>query len=59
MTEHSNGSLELCQNQSNKCEERCFNDKRTGRIAAANWAKVVKVLQQYNSYSNTNEDKKN
>jgi len=51
------GSLDLCQKKSNKCEKRCFNDKRTGRIAEANWAKVVKILQQFNTLS-TIEDKK-
>jgi len=57
MSEMLNGSLELCQEQSNKCEKRCFNDKRTSRIAEANWAKVVKVLQNYNSNQNPHGDK--
>jgi hypothetical protein len=59
MNEVLNGSLDDCQEKSEKCEKRCFNDKRTSRIAEANWAKVVKVLQQFNPYSPTNVEKKN
>jgi predicted transglutaminase-like cysteine proteinase len=51
------GSLDLCQEKSVKCEKRCFNDKRTSRIAQANWAKVVKILQQFNSFSTIEEKK--
>ena len=59
MTEMLDRSVDICQEQSHKCEKQCFNDKRTSRIAAANWAKVVEVLKKYNSHSHTNEDKKN
>ncbi len=59
MTEMLDSSFDLCQEQSHKCEKRCFTDKRTSRIAEANWAKVVEILQKYNSHSPTNEDKKN
>jgi len=59
MTDVVNGSLDLCQKTSNICEKRCFNDKRTSRIAQANWAKVVKVLQQFNTFSTTEEKKQN
>ncbi|CAF4689917.1 unnamed protein product [Rotaria sp. Silwood1] len=47
----SNGSIQYCQEKCDKCEQRCITDKRTSRIAAANWAKVVKVLQQFNTFS--------
>jgi hypothetical protein len=53
--EVSNESLDLCQKKSVECEKRCFNDKRTSRIAEANWAKVVKVLHRYNTLSSIEE----
>ncbi len=59
MTAVFNGSLDVCQEKSQKCEKRCFNDKRTSRIAEANWAKVVKVLQQFNTFSTIEEKKQN
>jgi len=59
MNEVLNSSFDVCQEQSNKCEKRCFSDKRTSRIAEANWAKVVKVLRQFNSYLPANEQKNN
>jgi hypothetical protein len=48
-----NGSPDYCQQESSKCEKRCFNDKRTSQIAEANWATVVKILKQFNSHSPT------
>ncbi|CAF4114565.1 unnamed protein product [Rotaria sp. Silwood2] len=51
-------SIEYCQEQCDKCEQRCLNDKRTSRIAAANWAKVVKVLQQFNTFSPITQEQK-
>jgi len=49
MNEVVNGSLDYCENLSKKCETHCLNDKRTGRIAEANWGKVVDVLRQFKS----------
>ncbi len=43
---------------SNKCETNCSNDKRTSRIAEANWGKVVEILRQFNPNSPTNRQKK-
>jgi hypothetical protein len=54
-----NGSPDYCQEESSKCEKRCFNDKRTSQIAEANWAIVVKILKQFDSHSPTIEEKKN
>ncbi|CAM2722176.1 unnamed protein product [Rotaria socialis] len=48
--ESLNASLEDCQEKCEQCEKRCLTDKRTSRIAAENWAKVVAVLRQFNSY---------
>ncbi|UJR10423.1 hypothetical protein I4U23_014627 [Adineta vaga] len=45
------GSIDFCQEKSSQCEKRCFHDKRTSRIAEANWAKVVQILQQFHSYT--------
>jgi predicted transglutaminase-like cysteine proteinase len=59
MNEVVDGSVDLCQKKSNHCEKRCFTDKRTARIAEANWFKVVKVLQQFNSMSMIEEKKQN
>ena len=42
--------IEYCYGMSDKCQQRCLHDKRTGHIAAMNWAKVVQVLNQFNSY---------
>ncbi len=53
----SNDALDQCQDQSIKCENRCFNDKRTSRIAEANWAKVVQVLHRYNTLSSIEKKK--
>lgn len=53
-----NGSLEYCQAKCTECEKRCLHDKRTGRIAAENWAKVVHVLQQFESDWPVKEDQK-
>ncbi|CAF4098610.1 unnamed protein product [Rotaria socialis] len=52
------GSIDYCEKLSKKCETTCFNDKRTGRIAEANWEKVVKILRQFNSYSPVDNQKK-
>lgn len=57
MTDVNHSSLELCQEKSVKCEQRCFNDKRTSRIAEANWLKVVKILQQFHNFSALEEKK--
>jgi hypothetical protein len=46
-------SLAYCENMSNKCETICWNDKRTSRIAEANWPKVVENLQRYNVHSSS------
>lgn len=52
----SDGSVDYCQEKYAKCQHRCLHDKRTSRIAEANWAKVVKVLQQFNSFPSTKEE---
>lgn len=51
------GSLGYCENLSKKCEVNCWNDKRTSRIAEANWTKVVKILQQFNAESSMDSQK--
>ncbi|CAF0988000.1 unnamed protein product [Rotaria sordida] len=51
-----NNSIEYCQEKSDRCGHRCLNDKRTSRIAAANWAKVVKILEQFNALSPIKEE---
>jgi transposase len=56
MNEVVSGSLDYCDNMSKKCETNCFNDKRTSRVAEANWAKVVKILRQFNSYASTDDE---
>jgi hypothetical protein len=57
MNEVVTGSIDYCDNMSKKCEAICFNDKRTGRVAEANWSKVVEILRQFNSYSSTDDEK--
>ncbi|CAF1352958.1 unnamed protein product [Adineta steineri] len=52
------GALDFCENMSNKCEATCLSDKRTGRIAVANWPKVVTILQQFNPNLATNDEQK-
>jgi hypothetical protein len=52
------GSLDYCENMSKTCETICLNDKRTSRVAEANWEKVVKILRQFNSYSSSVDTKK-
>jgi len=49
------GSLNYCENLSKKCEKICLTDKRTSRIAEANWEKVVQILRQFGP---ANEDQK-
>ncbi|CAF0848389.1 unnamed protein product [Adineta ricciae] len=51
MSSAVDGSLDLCQEKSSECEQSCFHDKRTSRIAEANWAKVVKILQQFHNHA--------
>lgn len=48
MNEVVSSSLDYCENMSKKCEINCYNDKRTSRVAEANWSKVVQILQQFN-----------
>lgn len=57
MNEVVSGSLDYCDNMSKKCETICFNDKRTSRVAETNWAKVVQILRQFNSFSSTDDTK--
>ena len=49
MNQVVSGSIDYCENLSRKCEASCLNDKHTSQIAEANWAKVVKILQQLNA----------
>ncbi|CAF1333272.1 unnamed protein product [Adineta steineri] len=61
LTQMSNavtGSLEYCQNRSNKCEKLCIIDKHTSHLAEANWAKVVKILQQLHLSPSSDEEQK-
>lgn len=51
----SDGSLDFCQSQTDQCQEHCLNDKRTGRIAEANWAQVVEILHRYKMPSDTDK----
>jgi len=57
--EASNNSVDVCEEKSARCEKRCFNDKRTSRIAEANWAQVVKVLHRYDTLSALEENQHN
>ncbi|CAF1538354.1 unnamed protein product, partial [Didymodactylos carnosus] len=41
------GSVDLCQKLSDKCQKRCLKDKHIGKVAEANWPKVVKILGQF------------
>lgn len=59
MNEVVGGSLDFCQLKSNSCQKHCFEDKRTSQNAEANWARVVKVLRQFNTYPNNDDEKKN
>jgi len=58
MNQVVSGSLDYCENMSKKCETNCSNDKRTSRIAEANWEKVVQILRQFNPNSATDNEKK-
>ncbi|UJR35519.1 hypothetical protein I4U23_028273 [Adineta vaga] len=58
MNQVVNGSLDYCENMSKVCQTNCLADKRTGRIAEANWSKVAKILQQFNFYPVTGDEKK-
>ncbi len=55
--EIANGSLDICEEKTNECRKHCFNDKRTSQIVEANWAKIVKVLNRYNTLSTVEETK--
>ncbi len=55
MNQVVSGSLDYCDQMSKTCETNCFNDKRTSRVAEANWGKVFKILQQFNSYSSPDD----
>jgi len=59
MTEVLKASLDYCQTLSDKCQTRCLNDKRTSRIAEANWTKVVKILRQFNANTPTDDNDNN
>ena len=59
MNEVGKGPLDHCQSVSNTCQNRCFEDKQTGRVAEANWVKVVQILRQFNAYPSIDEQKKN
>lgn len=59
MNEVVGGSLDFCQVRSNSCQKHCLEDKRTSQVAEANWAKVVKVLRQFNTYPTNDDEKKN
>ncbi|CAF1592124.1 unnamed protein product [Adineta ricciae] len=58
MNQVVSGSLDFCENLSKQCQTNCLSDKRTGRIAEANWSKVAHILQQFNSYPAINNEKK-
>jgi len=56
MNQVFNGSLDYCEQLSDKCQKRCLDDKRTSYIAEANWAKVVKILMQFKSMDKNSMD---
>jgi hypothetical protein len=58
MNQVIHGSLDYCENMSQKCATNCLIDKRTSRIAEANWSKVFKILQQFNLHSSKDDEKK-
>jgi predicted transglutaminase-like cysteine proteinase len=58
MNQVVDGSLDYCENMSKKCETNCSNDKRTSRIAEANWGKVVEILRQFNTHSPIDNENK-
>jgi predicted transglutaminase-like cysteine proteinase len=59
MNQVVSGSIDYCDQMSKTCETDCLNDKRTSRVAEANWEKVVKILRQFNTYSSSTDDQKN
>ena len=52
------GSVDFCEDLTKSCETKCSQDKRTSRIAEANWPKVVNILRQYRAHSPADEEKK-
>lgn len=51
-------SIDYCNNKSKRCEENCLNDKRTSRVAEANWWKVVEILREYRSLPSMDAEEK-
>jgi hypothetical protein len=52
-------SINYCQNMLNECQPRCWNDKRTRRIAEANWPMVAKSLPYFDPSRETMNEKIN
>lgn len=58
LNQAASSSTDYCMNKSKKCERTCLNDKRSSRVAEANWWKVVEILREYRSLPSMDVEQK-